>query len=571
MKKTVFNITLFSILVSFGYNETRSQELNSNHLRESVSLFTDRTLYITGEKIQFAAYLILKSNNSSSNYDDDINDWGNVLKKQSISKILNIELITPDGLKIAECKYHIDNSFSTGCIAIPNEIETGPYYLRAYTKFMRNNGPSSYCYIFLKIINPLKETVLKFDNTNKDTLINQNIIPFSLNKEKYSTREQVVIQFKGINIKDNALRGLNLTVIPESSFIYKGNTTPVDENYKINQNYYPESTGLSLSGELKDSKSEKLLPYYTVNLSILGNCKDFMSVKSDSTGHFFFKIPYLKGIRNIFLCTEAIIDSKSTILIDNDFCQNKVSIPTAAFYLSEMEKKVALNLALNSQIASHFNKIKIADSAEHSNVAFYGEPHITLNLDNYIELPTIEDYIFELIPLLKIKKHKGKKSFLIISDQEEMNIYKPLVLLDMVAIDSPEKILALSPQKISRFEIINTPYLKGDVTYGGIISIFSKKNDFANIDLSSSGVLLDYNFLTECAKDNCFEAPTLNHPDTRNTLLWMPNFVINSKSKIISFTTSDTPGKYIVLLRGITNQGKEFVCKSSFEVQEQMK
>lgn len=571
MKNKPYSITLFCILVTIANFETRGQELNYNQFRESVRLFTDRTLYITGEKIQFAAHLFLKENTNVTNNSDTLYELGNSSKIQSISKILNIELITPDGAKISECKCHVDNSFSFGCLQIPDEIETGSYYIRAYTKLMRNNGPSSYCYSYLKIVNPKKETLLKYSLQIKDTLVSQHIIPFTLNREKYSTREQVVLQLNGMNLMGTNFRRLNLTVIPESSFIYMGITKPLDENFKVNQNYYPESAGLSLSGKLKDSKTEKPLPFFTVNLSILGEYKDFMSVRSDSTGHFFFQIPYLKGVRNIFLCTEATIDSKSTILVDNDFCQNKVSMPTPAFHLSEKEKEAAKNLALNSQIESHFIKVNNADSTIHNNNAFYGEPQITLILDKYIELPTIEDYIFELIPLLKIKKHKGKKIFKIISEKEEMNIYEPLVLLDMVVIDNPEKILALSPQNISRFEIVKTPYVKGNITYGGIISIFSKKNDFANINLASSGILLDYSFLTDCTNKSQFESPAFNQPDARNTLLWIPNLVIDSKSKKISFSTSDTPGKYIVLLRGITNQGKEFVFKGSFEVQAQHK
>ncbi|HCT29249.1 MAG TPA: hypothetical protein DIW31_00590 [Bacteroidales bacterium] len=571
MKNIVLKFVLISILLPCGYFYIKGQENNSNIDSENVSLFTDRTLYISGERIQFAAYLFLKNNNNLSNPNDNIDteEWRNGLKNQNLSKILNIELITPDGVKISEGKYFVDNSFCSGYLKIPDEVETGPYYIRAYTKFMRNNGPSSYCYLYLKIINPIKSDVLKYTYTKRDTIGTQIIAPFSLNKEIYSTREQVVIPLKDLNFPDSRLlKGMNLTVIPESTFISKTNIEPLAENNQSDKLFYPESSGLSLTGQLKDSKTEKLLPNYTVNLSILGDCKDFMAVKTDTTGHFYFKMPYLKGVKNIFLCTESVVDSKSSILIDNDFCQNKVRIPTTRFHLSDSEKKAALDLALNHQISSHFNKIDSTDSTKYSNNAFYGKPQVVLDLNNYIDLPTIEDYIFELVPMLKVKKKNGKKFFKIISVQGEMNIYEPLVLLDLVAIDDPDKILAISPRKISRFEIIYSPYIKGNVIYGGIISIFSKKNDFANIDLSSSGVFLDFNFL----KDNIptYKNRTIseNLPDTRNTLLWVPNLV-NSKTKEISFTTSDTPGKYIVLIRGITNRGKEFVFQGSFEVKEQ--
>lgn len=584
MRKIIFKISFVFILFTYGYIEASGQNITSNLNEEKISLFTDRTLYISGEQIQFAAYLYINCNSNSTSYYeiksiDDLNKLSKSLKKSqyNFSNTIYVELITPEGEKIAGGKFQNENSCSAGCIPIPKDIVTGMYYIRAYTRFMRNSGPDSYYYISLKIVNPSKSEILTYNYVNgssrnsiipKDTSNIQEFFTVSTDKEEYSIRDRVNIQIKGVNLKENTLGGLSLTVIPDFSTSDGNKIKPVTKNSLTNQYYYPETKGISLTGKLKDSKSEKPITNTIVNLSILGNCKDFMAVKTDSFGRFFFKMPDFKGSKDVFLSTESMVDSKSTILIDNEFCQDMVSIPTPPFQLTEMERKVAFNLALNLQIASHFNKNSSKDSVKYIDKPFYGEPQGKLIFDNYVQLPTVEDYITELIPILSIRKHQGKKHFKIYSTQSEMNFYNPLVLLDMVAIDNPEKILSVPPQRISRIEIVNAAYIKGDITYGGIISVFSKKGDFAGIDLPSSGLFLDYNFWSDCTNSYSSETLTANQPDLRNTLLWEPKITLNPEnSKEISFKTSDTPGKYIVLLRGITKEGKEFTYKKSFTVQ----
>ena len=75
-----------------------------------------------------------------------------------------------------------------------------------------------------------------------------------------------------------------------------------------------------------------------------------------------------------------------------------------------------------------------------------------------------------------------------------MAIYDPLVMIDWVAVSDNESILGTPTQSISRIELVNAPYIKGDMIYGGIISIISKKGDFAGIDLPRNGIFINYKF-----------------------------------------------------------------------------
>ncbi len=114
-----------------------------------------------------------------------------------------------------------------------------------------------------------------------------------------------------------------------------------------------------------------------------------------------------------------------------------------------------------------------------------------------------------------------------------LEIYPPLVMIDGVAIFDIEAVLAVSPRLIERIEIVNAPYIRGNVTFGGIISLISKNNDLGYIDLPSSGLKLD--------------------PD---------------ESGAIRFHTSDLEGEYEILIRGSDSTGKFLEKRIPFRVEQ---
>jgi hypothetical protein len=103
-----------------------------------------RNPWISGEKILFTACIFYNSES----------------EEPALSKVLYCELISPDGSRVTGGKYPLENSLSHSCLEIPGEIVSGTYYLKAYTRFMRNQGPAAYHYTKLVIINPEKPEVL---------------------------------------------------------------------------------------------------------------------------------------------------------------------------------------------------------------------------------------------------------------------------------------------------------------------------------------------------------------------------------------------------------------------------
>ncbi len=556
MKKLLITIE-FLFIVNFIF----CQQI-SNYSEQTI-LNIDRALYITGESIKFSVLVL-----NNVNYNEKL-----------LSKILYIELITSNGKQIIGKKYRIDNSKCSGTISIPNNLNSGNYYIRAYTKFMRNNGPSSYDYQYIKIINPYNKDILNgFNHSNETNNLklvsltdDHNNFDIEISKNIFSTRENVAIKVS--NKLVDSLLNIIVTVTPEFTANYKRISSQETTNYS--NIYIPETRGITLTGLLKDKTTNYPLSQKTINLSILEDNKNvFYSVITNLKGYFYFALPDLHGNKDIFISTEYLKNITPELLIDNDFCTNNIELPNPKFSLTKKERGIAYKLAINYKVHNHFSSDTSVKQYENysmysDSLPFYGKPTSTLYLDDYISLPTFEDYFTEIPFLVRLKKSKGRKQFKIIGNHPELAIYEPLVMVDLVPVNNIENILEISPKNISRIEVVTSPYIKGDVTYGGIINIVSIENDLAGIKLPESGIFLNYLFLEEeTSMNDSYNIPSLsNIPDSRNTLFWNPNlkFDINNSTNF-SFTTSDIQGKYIIKVIGTTKNGETKISTTKFEV-----
>jgi hypothetical protein len=548
--KNILQILLLAFLFGTGYPLIAGSFELSASTDEKAVLVTDRKIYIVGEKIQFYASLI---------------NPGNIVDSLK-SEVIYCELITPDGNKIVSGKFQVHESSAKGCMLIPADVRTGTYYLRAYTRLMRNYGPGTYAYVQIRIINPKKEEILTSENGTKILNPNlveakpgnlENIVSIVSSKYEYAPLDSITLSLHASGREVNSLQSICLKIVPEhsnpGSFLIAK-----DEEHTAGLEYFAETRGLSLNGKLTQASSTVPVGGKMVNLSIIGEGRDFMATRTDSAGRFYFALPGYYGKRDLFLCAEKTASTEMKIWVDNDFCTKPVNLPSPEFKLTNQEREAGLHLAINAQISSRYAAdIKEKPQNEITdNIGFYGKPATVLYLDQYIQLPTLEECFNELPSSVRVRKHVGGKYFKVIGARD-LSYYEPLVLIDWVAVDEPEKILAISPNAISRIEIVNEAYVKGNQTYGGIISIISKRGDFAGIDLPSTGIFINYSFLDQTPCDNNVLVGLPVSPDTRNTLLWVPGIKVKENSlESYTFKAPETPGNYSIILEGISKSGE---------------
>ncbi|MEI6748016.1 MAG: hypothetical protein WCM93_02540 [Bacteroidota bacterium] len=182
MNKVQLKLMFVLLMVMATIFSTRGQQGKVYPDIEVVTLFTDRSLYITGEEVQFSAFIQSES------------------QLQELSMILYAEIILPDGKSVSSGKFPILNQAAYGCLLIPKDVTTGVYYLRVYTKYMRNCGPEEYSYAAIKIVNPLRKDLI----TGTDTLefakeFNDASIASDQFLIEFNTTHEKIIKMREIN------------------------------------------------------------------------------------------------------------------------------------------------------------------------------------------------------------------------------------------------------------------------------------------------------------------------------------------------------------------------------------
>jgi hypothetical protein len=508
-------------------------------------IFTDRNLYVTGEKILFSASLV-----------DD-----------TISTVFYAELVTPDGGQLASGKFLVYRAHVSGRITIPSGLLSGNYYLRGYTREMRNAGPETFGYAHLKIVNPYRNEV-SLDFPENDTVESIPVFYFNNRLPDIETDKQELIAGDSLRIKItgnlSSFRGLNATIVPFWGYDPPIHVIPGKPEEK---NFSPELNGVTLSGFVSDGNDGKAESNTRVNLSVMGAGRDFMATETDANGRFFFTLRGYAGFRDLFLFADRKDGTDNRIFVDNDFFAMPVRIISENFMLTDEEREAAIRIAANFQVDSAFNKASLQreEALPEIDALFYGTPYESIIISDFVRLPTLEEYFNELPSLVHVRKKDGKRYFRVLGTQAELTEMDPLVLVDMVPVPDADKVLGADPEKVERIDIINSVYVKGDLVSGGIISIISNKGDFAGIDLPSSGVFIRYGFPEKGSSENGIEPTLSGHPDARNTLLWIPDL---KPSRELSVKAPDTPGTYFVIIRGVTTDNKVVGNTVSFRVVE---
>ena len=532
--------------------------------QEGLVLLTDRGHYISGEIINYKAFYRRPAESSDA-------AW---------SRVLYVELILPNGTPLVQSKVLLDTSTS-GSLLIPEGLSSGSYYLKAYTRWMRNCGPENFVYTSLRIYDPYNEQVLPVDTLGweprpVETLLNQpemhgsDMLECLLAKDSYGTREEVVADLNWnfsyapanltISVARSGLQG-------DQSYFRPG----CSEDKQGASDILPEIQGLSLTGQAVSFTDMTSAPYATIYVSVLGGDRDFFCNYSDSAGRFYFSFPGYAGERDLFVSAYHSEIDDLELLIDRDFSQDALQLPSYPVRLNDTLTELITEMSVNAQVSQQYypKQVLIQETQAPEELLFYGKPTSSIKFDDFVNLPTLEEYFVEVVPQVAVRRSGGVRRLVLQGKHPDLSIYPPLLMIDGVAIFDIEAVLAVSPRLIDRVEIVNAPYIRGNVSFGGIISLISKNNDLGYIDLPSSGLLVNYRMLDLSASDTIqYGIQDSRLPDVRNTLYWNPGLELNSTTgKRISFRTADLKGEYEILIRGIDSTGKYFEKRAGFRVE----
>jgi hypothetical protein len=553
-------------------------------LQEKVYVQTDKPYYYPGDTLWFKAFM----------------KYANLNFADSLSKVLNVELVDSANTIIDTRILKISNGQANGDLALTTSVKAGNYAIRAYTQWMRN-----FSEIFIKPV-PIIAINSFVESQPLDT-INHNVngvnVSLNTNKKVYATRGEVNINVSVI--KDNLpqLANFSVSVVDESAVSNINGTTTIKsltELFASNDNNlirltHPIEKGITLTGKILDQppnfdkqikknareKFDASSPEIHTIIALLDK-KTF--VKKVRGNDFRFVFDFNDTTTAILKCLNAKEQKIGLDIKENEPLKNIRSY-------SPLKYKIVDGNSLNQSIvkrsgANLLQEVNIkAKRIYRPNVpptptarmfrgdlsrVFEGESLVSLR-----ERGNLVGFLYSIVDFGKTQQaifnddsqpiitgsgisisNQGPPGSIADGNTSSLNVGRRELpragrlysfSLDGVPI-SYDQFSSIPANIISRVEVF--VFSAGS----GMVSIYTE-NTFPYVEQNYKYVIRGFDVPLS------FKSPSLTSklPDYRSTIYWNPTVSTDEHGKAtFSFTTSDAEGKYLITIEGITKEGDAF-------------
>jgi len=232
------------------------------------------------------------------------------------------------------------------------------------------------------------------------------------------------------------------------------------------------------------------------------------------------------------------------------------------------ESRLKINQIKNSYNFFNSPTKKIATATPNLNEKFEDEfmgADISVNVEDYIILPTMEDLIREVVPSLGIRRFKNTIAVRVLfSVKSVISAGDPLYVIDGVMTRNSNLFLSLSPKDVLTVKVendLNKLSRLGALGENGIVYVQTKKQSTVE-QIRNQNTTLPIQGLNKPVISVWPEYGsniTWRNPDFRFTDYWNPSIKTNAQGNAnVSFYTGDDVGKMNILIEGFMANGQPF-------------
>ncbi|MEY4929471.1 MAG: hypothetical protein RI909_195 [Bacteroidota bacterium] len=536
-------------------------------MEEKAYVQTDKPYYYPGEKIWFKAYMNYRT--------PELMD--------SLSRVLVVELISPDK-KMEQTKLlFIDGGAVDGYFDLPDKIETGNYILRAYTQWMMNYDHTNF---FIKTLPVLGVYERPVAHAGSDSVHASPYLKLTTDKSSYQPREKIDLEFTLRDREGNPMAAdLSVSVtdmkrvvqVPEATienlFLF-----PQQEKVMANEIRYPVESSIILTGQYKNKKG---LPSKASFMMANKESNKMVPIQADANGNFmvsnllfydtadmaFQMMGKQKKFDGTISITNREVPSTEHITAVRSFSVEKMELEQREKLSNRSFKETTVldNVDVQDQRIepSKLNKDNVPNSYAKADFSLSGEEIVQLSRTSLLN--ALKGRIPGLILVNGFIRLGSPSNFMGPSTTE------PLLIVDGVQITGggSESIVGrinqIVPDMVERVDVIK---YGGGAIYGtrganGVIIITTKSGHDVVSPASVDGLALLIPVIGFSKPEN-FTAPDYSQtnrdgiqPDYRSTIYWAPQVVTDRIGKAsVSFYAADQSSRYQIVVEGVSAMGE---------------
>lgn len=329
--------------------------------------------------------------------------------------------------------------------------------------------------------------------------------------------------------------------------------------------FLPEYTGHIIEARIFDSATKTAARNQGVFVASPGVRPVFNAAGSDSTGMLRFDMKDFYTDGQLFISTSSPDDTILSIAVRSPFSDVFSRKPLSAFSFSPMDSAALAGYYKDVVVQREYGSSRPVNYLIPTldTLPFFGKPDVSYRLDDYVRFTTMEEVLREYVMQTDVRYRDGQFQVSVWDRRRPQTLLEPapLVLLDGVPTEI-NKVIAYDPLKVKRLDVVTETYYYGNMAFGGILSFVTYNGDMPGFDLDPHTIVMDYAGL-EAQRE--FYSPAYNTreelqsrlPDFRRLLYWQPTVVTDWRGESMQhFFSSDVPGKYVLVVQGVSPDGK---------------
>lgn len=346
-------------------------------------------------------------------------------------------------------------------------------------------------------------------------------------------------------------------------------------NQKQLPEFVPELQGHIITGKAFHKTTGAAAPGATAFIAAPSPITLFKTALSDKEGRIKADIDNFYG--SSYLVVQAQDAGGLTFAIDEPFSKSYTT-PSLREFLNPLKYAATiLDQHIGMQVRNIYNTERLQRLMLPSFIdssAFYRKADYSYNLEKYTRFTSMEEVMREFVSIVDVRiKNKKVNLHVINSQRKEYFPNAPLNLLDGVPVFNFTRFFEFNPLKVYSLDVIARQYILGNAVFDGILNWKTYKPGLENYELDESTMVINYEGLQLLRE---FYSPVYetddqlrSHlPDFRNVLHWEPGILLKRNTAFkTSFYTSDLPGRYAVVVQGLSSGGTPGVGIAYFQVQ----
>ncbi|MDR1259489.1 MAG: hypothetical protein LBK65_09495 [Tannerellaceae bacterium] len=540
-------------------------------VRERIYVRTDKQTYLPGEMLWLKAHVT-----------------GHDGRPVSFSRIGYVEL--HDGSSpVVQVKIELSDGNGSGWMELPATLPTGYYYLRAYTRYMRNEGEAVFFSKRLAVINPFTaDRAISIDTAPPALPLPRPEpgIKVSLNRGQacaIRSEGEILLEDLPEDIHSLSLSVAGKDIVPGdglSDICSWHGQLPQLPLQPVQAGFIPEYEGHIVAGSLTDAASGEPADERVVSfLAFPGDRIRLFGGQYRDEGRVSF---YTKGITGVYMAAAVTRTGPSgreyRLGLQSPFAP-LTAVARTPFRLHPSWESELLQRSVALQVMHSYTPDMTGrtDSASIASV-FMWPPDRTYILDEYTRFTSMEEVVSEFVLGLGIRRDNGKRYISVMREDRigqtlAGSSVNSLVLLDGIPIADHDFICNYDPLQVRKIEIYRGVYFFGEQYFDGIASFSTYNYRYPGLKTDAKLQMVYYE---GTQPQRLFRYPSYRDeqerkspaPDFRHTLLWMPEISTGGRSSVvIPFTTSDYTGEFQVVVEGLTRDGKPVFGIADFKVE----